>query len=606
MKFELNSESKSELKSERRSIFLIIITTAIIISAMISAIIISIRYFTSNAYFARKYIRQAQSKYQIAEYDQALSCCVSALQYDDTLAEAYGEIADLYLEKGEYKAALRSLREGAEKTKDAALAERADALDKQIVMTKWTCYKGAKIIAEAEFDTSGNLTKTIAYETYENGTMTDQDEYTYDAAGNQIQRSMIRYNGEGKTIQTMECKWEYNEAGIIVREHEARSHFDIDNGSITFQRETEANENGRKEKSVYYKEGGVIYHWEECEYNIDGQETKYVHYNGEGDIDAWYEREYNEDGQEIKFVHCNGEGSIDVWYEHEYNKDGQETKSIHYNGEGDIDYWTEFEYDEAGNYVKRVYHKGSWSRVEAEYMYDEDGNKRKYISYGQTGKIETQMEWTYEAGKLLKMCERSGDGSYFYQRECEYDEAGNQIKDIVHEKIGEHNRQCEHEYEYVYDDAGNLIKEITHYENGSSKCEEWSYDEAGTEIGEWWYEYDKDGNLSGYRETAYDHGKMIKDVHCKVGESVVEDEYNYSEDGAKLEGRLYSYHSIKKGSHTVTWYKYKDGCIMQDLVLDGFERAEQENYYVLSDTVFGYGNKHTFICEYSLNSEITR
>ncbi|MDE5825433.1 MAG: hypothetical protein K2H91_12225, partial [Lachnospiraceae bacterium] len=101
-------------------------------------------------------------------------------QYVDTLVEAYQKIADVFLKKGSYKEALRILAEGIEKTQNAALSEHADYLNEHIIMTKWTCSKDRKLIAEASFDPSGNLTKII---TYKDGNIASQNEYTYDTAG---------------------------------------------------------------------------------------------------------------------------------------------------------------------------------------------------------------------------------------------------------------------------------------------------------------------------------------------------------------------------------------------------------------------------------------
>ena len=140
-----------------------------------------------------------------------------------------------------------------------------------------------------------------------------------------------------------------------------------------------------------------------------------------------------------------------------------------------------YKYDEYGNYVLCTYKSGETSYEEKiAYEYDEDGNitSRKGEKAGQD-----MGEYTYADGKLIKHVTVDGLSGV---HEYEYDKAGNLIKEIIVDELGEnvveysydeHNHATGYEltskreddvavvevvYENEYDDEGKLVKRSTY------------------------------------------------------------------------------------------------------------------------------------------------
>ena len=82
----------------------------------------------------------------------------------ERMAQIYCDIADDYLEKGEYLSAVQALTDGVKKTGNEALAEREAYLREHIVVVNKKEYYDDGIAEYGyEYDESGNKIKTAEY-----------------------------------------------------------------------------------------------------------------------------------------------------------------------------------------------------------------------------------------------------------------------------------------------------------------------------------------------------------------------------------------------------------------------------------------------------------
>lgn len=157
---------------------------------------------------------------------------------------------------------------------------------------------------------------------------------------------------------------------------------------------------------------------------------------------------YNDDGSS-KLTARNEQRLI---AEQEFDSDGNMTRY----GYQDDDEWVEetftYEKDNAGRIIRKICSDGS----EAEYVYDENGN-RIAVRYYDNGELysEEKTEYTFDGnGVLQKTVTREGGGS----AEREYNSFGEVTKETFRDT------GYERVVEYTYDDAGNLTS-ATVYEN---------------------------------------------------------------------------------------------------------------------------------------------
>lgn len=337
-------------------------------------------------------------------YEKALSC-------DDTLADVYLNISDIYLEREDFEQAAGILRTGIAKTGDTALSARLDYLLEHITMAKWECYVDGVCAAEAVFDANGNVVQSVTCTDREKGAYIRND-YDYDEAGNERTRICVRYNGYkeqrtewdyldgGAQVQREirsyggrdeETRYEYNETGLLAKDDKDRE--------CCINSTWEYDEAGRPVQIV--EQGGDEYLHFEYEYDRMGNETGLTSYDETGAILWWDESEYDAEGNEIRTVRYYQTGLAAYSWELEYDAEGNRTKVIYHDNTEDGSEWiTTYHYDRAGNRVmegRRCVSDGL--EFLTTYAYDEIGNLVREIHYGTDRTIDKWVSYAYDENR---------------------------------------------------------------------------------------------------------------------------------------------------------------------------------------------------------------
>lgn len=410
-----------------------------------------------------------------------------------------------------------------------------------------------------EYDERGKMVKSMFYTA--DGNLHFYTVYEYDAAGKLVKENNYLADGSSNGYVIPE----YDVAGNKVKE----TFYNADGSYSIF----EYDENGKAVKSTYYKADGTVDFV--TEYSSDGKVIKDIWYNEEdGSISIILVPEYDSTGKVIKETGYDADGNVLGWNIPEYDNAGQVMKDVYYNADGSINYWLAFEYDSTGEIVKITMYNadgneiveqkpgegvdpgedmshtervdnpnGGW--VIKEYnaagneikrtCYNEDGSynsifeydgtekqlalKHSYYNLDSPGSLEATLEWEYnDNGIKVKVIETGynpGDRVRF-RHIVDYDEAGNEIKDVTYNADGSvmsdfgftERSYYKNEAGYVpsesftsngkggfscyyeYDEAGNLIKQRIHNAAGTFTVRE--YDASGQAVRV--THYDADGN----------------------------------------------------------------------------------------------------------------
>lgn len=116
-------------KKKKGGLVAIIIVLVLAIGAGTGAAL----YFTGDYYKSRKNLKLANACYEDEEYKDALEYYKAALDYDDTLLEAYLNSADIYLRDGDYDKAADLLKKAVKKFKKADDEEAVEKLSGMLV-----------------------------------------------------------------------------------------------------------------------------------------------------------------------------------------------------------------------------------------------------------------------------------------------------------------------------------------------------------------------------------------------------------------------------------------------------------------------------------------
>ena len=146
--------------------------------------------------------------------------------------------------------------------------------------------------------------------------------------------------------------------------------------------------------------------------------------------------------------------------------------------------------------------------------------------------------------------------------------------------------------EYEYDETGNQIKELVYYdgENTATSITEATYDDEGKQIKETVYEYD---SILSYSESTYDSDKdLIKQTYyTKDDELNSTVEYVYDSDKNLIEETVYNYSGDESSKTT---YEYNDMGDKSKELKHWYEYADLIGY---SETLeeYEYDDKHRLI-----------
>ena len=348
-----------------------------------------------------------------------------------------------------------------------------------------------------------------------------------------------RYDKNGKEI-----KYTYVEDGEIITKSEKC--YD-EWGNVTEERSS--------------REGSPVYTYEyeyETVYVPSRQYTQAVVVNkkeyNNGELTA--ETEYDKAGNKIKRTRYKSDGSIEQWSEYQYDVNEKIVKEVRHDGDRGIYVQDKYTYDNVGNLIVYESVSADHNRKET-YEYDEAGDMIRFVEYFDDD-LYRRTEYEYDAAGRLKsdtVYNADGDMCGGEAHEYEYDEEGNVTSDVTsgfyNPNMDINIRQVFYSNECQYDKAGNMVKEIHYITDDMYYLSEWEYDEKGRLLTEIKY-FDDGITVHTKDEYEYDsNGKRIKRIRTEYGETEEEiTEYYYDEWGNLIEE--------KTGEKSITYeYEYE-------------------------------------------------
>ena len=266
---------------------------------------------------AAAYIGSGETEGNLAT---ALSDYEAALALDETNAEAWLGLADVYIRMGDYDKALEVLQEGLQKSGDQSIADKIAEVESGNITDS-----SGKVRRLNGYDEIGNL---LWYHIYSYGADGKQSAATsYDAFGNQTGHIDYTYDEHGNQLYGVGGY--SNETGTL----EPAAIF--------------LNAEGKTAEIRWLNDDGTYSSWV-YEYDSNGHQTKKQHYGEDGTL---YDTTVYENGNLIKESLYDSNGDLWNWSEHEYDSEGRRTGSRFYNETGDMTGGVRYYFDDVGNYL---------------------------------------------------------------------------------------------------------------------------------------------------------------------------------------------------------------------------------------------------------------
>ena len=271
-------------------------------------------------------------------YEEAIIEFEAAIEINETKADAYIGLAEVYIEQGDLQKAIEILEKGYEKTKADAISAKLDEIksgavydmqgrqrmmthydaegkidwyhvydydgDKQSKATRYDAKGKAQESVEIEYDEAGNEIQTYVCFT-DNGELANVD-YTY-KDGKLVKSVTERSNG-----YKQERRYLYNEKGQVIEEI-AKDMFS----------------EGKYQRTIKTK----------ISYDPSGNETTQTDYDEQGNKIASMEYEYDKNRnllKETSFYYENGKKKLDRYATYEYSLSGEEVARYDYDANGNL------------------------------------------------------------------------------------------------------------------------------------------------------------------------------------------------------------------------------------------------------------------------------
>lgn len=266
----------------------------------------------------------------------ALADFEAALAADETLAEVWLGLADVYIRMGEYDKALEVLKEGLSKTNHAqSIADKIAEVESGIFT-----------------DSSGNTRRMNHYDS--SGTLTWYHIYTYNRDGEKA--SVTSYDASG--VKTGQVMLEYDSVGNAT----ALYNYNPQDGAV-----------------------GAIEH----RYDGNGNSIEQFYYSPDGTLESRYVNAYDANGNMIRREIYPGGGTLSDTVLFEYNASNQRTKLETYDSNGVLTGYSIYgAYDKFGNCLEEfVYDKDGGLMQRELRHYDKQGNFLGYEVYDAQGNL---------------------------------------------------------------------------------------------------------------------------------------------------------------------------------------------------------------------------
>jgi len=234
-------------------------------------------------------------------YEEAVVAFTKAIEIDPKQAEAYVELARVYVQQ---------------ENKDEA---------------KKVLYKASSTIGE-------NEKLDNAYSELEIEKPSDNEE----TADNTSPQTPVPFD-ESKIVKSE--RYDYNDGSYYIEDYDENGNnirtteYNAD-GSVDYWYISDYDEKGNCTRTtVYNADGSVESIWD---YDEDGNCIRETWYNADGSVDYWYIYDYDEKGNQIRSTYYNADGSVDYWYIYDYDENGNTIRTTEYNADGSVAWVEEY------------------------------------------------------------------------------------------------------------------------------------------------------------------------------------------------------------------------------------------------------------------------
>ena len=236
----------------------------------------------AQAYVVRgnTYVLQGETEENLslaqADYEMAISL-------DNTNAQGYLGLADVFIRRGDYDAAVDILERAQNVTDSEAISNKLKSFERGMI-----------------WDTQGRLRRKIYYD--ENGNLAWYHEYSYDSLGRKS--AVTLFDSSGKQRKRVEVL--YDENGNCIQEEEG---FDAIRGRL-FTITYEVDSSGRNIKGTTYGPDGDWQYDTFYEYDGNNRVIKESRYYPSGEMIDYKVFEYDEEGKLAGIVTYAPNGSV--------------------------------------------------------------------------------------------------------------------------------------------------------------------------------------------------------------------------------------------------------------------------------------------------------
>ena len=289
----------------------------------------------------------------------ALADFEAALELDETLAEAWLGLADVYIRQGDYDKALEVLKEGLEKTgNDPSIAGKIAEIEGGTITDS-----SGRTRRESSYDADGNL---IWYRIYGYPEGKSYEVTSYDAAGNQTGYAYSASDANGNQIAMVGGSQIDGTVSQILREFDG---------------------NGNCIKETFYTAAGEIEGYWISTYDAAGNRTRAESFGPDGVLRKYEVFEYNAAGNCVKLMYFGADGSLTHYQEDEWDAQGRNTESRYYDSDGTLHDYSATEYNEYGRSASYYYNGDGTLNSKTVYVYNEQGKQIGEERYDGAGSL---------------------------------------------------------------------------------------------------------------------------------------------------------------------------------------------------------------------------
>ncbi len=260
---------------KKQSKMIIGITAGAMLVAVIAIVAVLMASGSDSRNYA-KHMESAQHYMDGLDYEQAIAEYRAAIEIEPNNVEAYRALAELYVQTGDYEAAIAVLNQGMEQMSSEELSDYIEEVQAAYEEQQ-------KELVEATVQE-----ESVAEDSQEQ-TLEEMDEDRYNHYLEQAEQEQRQEEGQ-----------------------KAQSQQEISQAE-TQDSEELAEENDAKKEVLYYPDGS---YWVE-EYDGNGNRVKGTHYNADETLNFYDIYEYDGNGNNVRDTHYNADGTLDYYGIHE-------------------------------------------------------------------------------------------------------------------------------------------------------------------------------------------------------------------------------------------------------------------------------------------------